>query len=218
MLPLSRALPCIVLHPLRQAVGQAHGLAQVPHLARAAHLRQVQGCIAQGHAGAEGAVKGIDQQVQIGGRCGGLAGVTRTAIAAGVSALGGLHIAIAQVHQLAGTFDADGDNAAFWKGLEFVLLAHTVLVEVTPDAQAGKYRILAVDQFIAIAVKFGQRVKAILGFAAIALDGVHAKELGAGVYAAVGIEVAHQPTVVGLDPASAGFDAVAVVVKGHHRV
>jgi hypothetical protein len=163
----------------------------------------------------------IDQQAQVGG---GRQGSARAARAAGRAigpregALCRLDIAVAEAQALTHSFDANGDDAAVCQGLEFVLLAQPVLVEVAPDAQAGKGRILGIDQPIAIADEFGQHVKAVTGLAAIALDGVHAKEFGAGVHTADGVEVAHQPAVVGLGPACVSFDSIAFVVEGHHRV
>ncbi|MOA44853.1 hypothetical protein D3C78_1671890 [compost metagenome] len=74
--------------------------------------------------------------------------------------------------------------------------------------------VLGVEHAVGVAVQFAQGVEAVPGLAAVALDGVDAEQLAAVVDPAVAVEVANQQGVVALDPAGAGFQAVAVEVEG----
>ncbi|MNZ68646.1 hypothetical protein D3C78_869160 [compost metagenome] len=73
--------------------------------------------------------------------------------------------------------------------------------------------VLSVEYSIGIAVQIAQRIEAVFGLTAISLDGVNTKKLAAVINQAVTVPIAHKKTIVGLDPACASFQAIAIKVE-----
>ncbi len=182
------------------------GFAQVAHRAGALHVGQGFRGRVRCNAVGELAIEGIGGQIQVGQRA-------LAAVAAGIAAGRGDQVAVGV---LAGGRRAqpDGGDAVLAQRLQFAGLGHAILVEILPDPHAGEVLVLGIERAIGIAVQFAQGVEAVPGLAAIALDGIDAEQFAAVVDPAVAVEVANQQGIVTLDPAGAGFQAVAVEVEG----
>ncbi len=100
------------------------------------------------------------------------------------------------------------------QSLEFAGLGNAVLVAVLPDSDVGELGILRIEDAITIAIEVPEGVEAIGGFLAVGFDGVDPEQLTAVVDLAVAVAVQHEETIVALDPAGAGLQAIAIEVEG----
>ncbi len=213
---------------LRLRGRQAHGLAQVAHHARAAHLGQAAGRLGQRHGIGELAVEGVERQVEVG-----RLGADRDAVHLGGAAVAARHgraagddVAVAQVRGSAAGREADAGDVALGQGEELAGLADAVLVEVLPQAHLAEGGVAGVEDAVGIARRAGrssarvqraQRLEAVarhaLGAVGVGDQGVDAEQFAAGVDQAVAVAVERQPGVVAAHPAGARADAVGVVVE-----
>ena len=103
-----------------------------------------------------------------------------------------------------GVAHVQGTHAGLSQGEQLARIGLTVAIGVFPDAQAGEgFAIAGVEHTVAVGIKFGQGLEAVDRAAATGQHGVVAKEFGATVDLAVGVEVTHQQAVVGAHPAAA---------------
>ena len=191
---------------LGQRRGAAHGLAQIAQGAAAAHFRQFPGLVGQGHRVGELPEKAVDSQAQVNGGA-------RGVVAAGKGGAGGLRVAVAEIGLGGVRGQIDGADVGGGQGAQFIVLADAVLIQVAPDAHIGKARVFGVEDLIVVAVEIAQGVEAVRGFGAVGFHRIDTEQLSTVIDGAVAVAVQHQETVVGIDPAGAGFDAVAVVVE-----
>ena len=144
-------------------------------------------------------------------------------------------VAIAQVGGAGGGCERNGGDVLGGQAEEFVALTDAVLVQVLPKLNFREISVTRVEHPVAVADRAGCAVAGVVGrkrfkaAARVAVVGLHhagakhrlgdgdervnTKEFTAGVDGAVAVAVKHQPSIVGLDPAGTGFDAIGVVVE-----
>ena len=114
--------------------------------------------------------------------------------------------------------EGNSRNASRRQRGQFARVGDAVLIQVTPKPQVGVARVGAVEDTVSVRVQIAQRIEAVGGELAIALDCVYAKQFTPRFDDAVAIAVPHQKCVVSPGPTRAGADAVGVVVEQHHTV
>ena len=193
---------------------QAGRLFQVAHQSRAVHGGQRPDIVVDRNGIDKHAVKGILRQVDIGQLAG---GAQRGGHAAGldVGAQVGDQVAIGQSDPVGGLGHADAGDPGLIHGKQLARLRNAVLVEVAPDAQPAPIGVQLVDLAVAVAVLLGQRAEAVGRGAARVERGGVAEQFAAVVDRAIAVAIHDQETIVRVDPAGPGLDAVGVQVEQH---
>ncbi len=96
-------------------------------------------------------------------------------------------------------------------------MADAVLVEITPDSEAGEVGVLCIDDAVVVAVEIGQGIEAVGRQRTVGFDGGVAKQFAPVIYRAVAVPVPDHKAVIGTDPAGGGLDAVCVLVEQNGR-
>jgi len=99
------------------------------------------------------------------------------------------------------------------KRLQLSGLAHAILIEILPHPHIGELGVPNIEYSVAITVEIAQSVETIGGLLAIGLESIHAEQLTTVVDGAVAVAIKYQKAIVALDPASSGFQTVAIEVE-----